>query len=832
VDYGFKLADIPKFYIEAKSFREDLNNLEFINQAINYAWLKSVTWAVLTNFEGLKVFNAEWESRNPRDKIYIDLKWDEFIEKFDRIWLLSKDSFLNNELNKEAEEYGKKIRKTPVTPVMKQIFNDLMTWRENLTKNIMGYDSNRKIVKTEEELDEAVQRIIDRLIFIRVCEDRGIEKIILQSKLREWIDSHGKHLIDILNGVFREFDKGYNSKLFAPHPSEDLKIDDGILAGIINNLYESSDKVFKYDFSVIDADVLGNIYEEYLGYVLRKSEKRTKIKENHAYRKGMGIYYTPTFVVDYIVKNTIGKLLERLNPKEIENIKILDLTCGSGSFLLKAFDLLNNYHKSKNELDFLRKIKILTTNIYGVDLDPKAIEIAQLNLLLKTLERRRLLPKLQENLKIGNSFIDDPKLSNKYFKWEEKFKDGFNVIIGNPPYVHQKGKKGEPKISFEEREYYRKHYTTIYSKDVKTRGGIKINVFVPYVERSLSILKNNGLMGFIVHKNILKVESYKILRKFILDNCCIIKIVDFGSQAFEEITGETVIIILQKEKDAKKRNENTIEVVSDFKTKDDFLFGKYNVNKIKQKLFYDIPDNIFAIYINENLTRLHNKTKQNSEKLGTITKIISFGLDTINNKQYVSANRLDEKYKPCLMGRNIGRYAIKDSKFVLYDKKVLSRIGDENAFNSDEKLVMQRIGSGLITAYDNKKHYCFNSTNMILKKDKNYNLKYILALLNSKLINFYYRATFTSFANVTVNATQGYLSEIPIKIPSPKQQKEIIELVDRILDLNQQLQKINPKSDRGIKLQEEINRIDKQIDQKVYDIYGLTEKEIKIVESS
>ena len=190
-------------------------------------------------------------------------------------------------------------------------------------------------------------------------------------------------------------------------------------------------------------------------------------------------------------------------------------------------------------------------NIFGVDLDPKAVEIAQLNLLLKIAQKGERLPTLRNNIKNGNSFISDKEFSNRPFIWKEEFpeilNDGFDIIIGIPPYVHQKGEKDNPMINFKEREYYRERYESVLERGGKTRGGVKLNLFVPYVERSIKLLKIDGRLGFIVHKNILKVESYKFLRKFILNNCCIEKIVDLGGGVFKEVTGETIIMILKKE---------------------------------------------------------------------------------------------------------------------------------------------------------------------------------------------------------------------------------------------------------------------------------------------
>jgi len=352
-------------------------------------------------------------------------------------------------LDKEAELYGKKSKKIPVD---KQLLADFTRFREMLSKDITKLNLDKGL--TEEELDESVQRILDRLIFIRNCEDRELEARKLMPALREW-ESRGRkgQLLKQLRAAFNYFDEQYNSKLFQEHLCDSLEISDNVLNEVVYGLYQTKDKAVYYDFSAIEADVLGNIYEQYLGHILRKTAKRAKVTESRARRKEHGIYYTPPYIVDYIVRNTLGDLLKRRRPNEIEKIRVLDPACGSGSFLIKSFDILNEYWKEKDkdyaqaQLDttgqgttFTRKTKILQNNIFGVDLDKQAVEIAQLNLLLKIAEKGHRLPLLQQNIKCGNSLIDDEEIGgDKAFEWGEQFKQimddgGFDVVVGNPPY--------------------------------------------------------------------------------------------------------------------------------------------------------------------------------------------------------------------------------------------------------------------------------------------------------------------------------------------------------------------------------------------------------------
>ncbi|MFQ5886456.1 MAG: N-6 DNA methylase, partial [Anaerolineae bacterium] len=436
VDYAFRIEGIPKLFLEAKPLKADLDNPEYAWQAINYAWTKGVTWAVLTDFEGLKVFNAEWKERDLRRNIVKDIRYEEYVDRFDELWLLSREAMKKGLLDREAEKWGKISKKRPVG---EQLFEDLIKWRWELRRHLEPY--NRDYSKAE--IDEAVQRILDRLIFIRTAEDRELEpQRLLLSLVREWEEAGGKDdLIRRLNKLFRDFDEGYDSRLFERHFCEKLDCEPLPFVKTIRGLYQTPDTITEYDFNAIDADVLGGIYEQYLGYAQGLAEEEAAAKKMR--RKKRGIYYTPKFVVRYIVENTVGRLLQERSHDQIRKLRILDPACGSGSFLIEAFDALDEYHESvasgfsltgnrrpegrryeeEGFFDFARRLQILKENIYGVDLDPQAVEIAQLNLLLKTLHRRELLPNLDPNIRCGNSLISGlPIELSQYFgaDWEEE----------------------------------------------------------------------------------------------------------------------------------------------------------------------------------------------------------------------------------------------------------------------------------------------------------------------------------------------------------------------------------------------------------------------------
>jgi hypothetical protein len=273
VDWAFRIDGIPKFFLEAKALKVDLDVGKWAEQAINYAWNKGVTWAALTDFEGIKIFNADVSTRDLRESLFFELKVDEYLDRFDQLWLLSKETFKEGLLDKEAEKWGKKVKRTPVN---EKLFQDLMQWRLNLTK---GFHKENNL--NPDELDEGVQRILDRLIFIRTAEDRGIEPNILLPLLRQHDDR--KPLIKSLSKIFRDFDDGYNSKLFEPHYSETWQIDNETLKTVIDGLYDSDG--YRYDFSAISADVLGGIYEQYLGHILKQAKKRASVQKEHSIQR-------------------------------------------------------------------------------------------------------------------------------------------------------------------------------------------------------------------------------------------------------------------------------------------------------------------------------------------------------------------------------------------------------------------------------------------------------------------------------------------------------------------------------------------------------------------
>ncbi len=537
-DYLIKIGNQNKLVVEAKKTNVRLEEKEG-KQAVSYAHHKNIKFSVLTNFKQIRVYHALSNIKNidrnllKDDKGYLWLDCENFIKDFDRLWLLSRESFEKEEINKLLDNVDRKL----IKPIDESILTDLLQYREWLSKDL----KNKRTYLEDSQIDEVVQILIDRLIFMRSVEDRGLEEEdFLLKKIDDVQNGRtDKNLWALLLIQFKIFDKEYNSKLFAEGILEkEGFFDEKSLIKVIKGLYYGTqDHQERYRFDDLPVDLLGNIYEQYLGVVLRGTEKRVRLDLVSGKRKKMGIYYTPKYIVDYILDNTLVKYAKNRTLDEILDIKILDCACGSGSFLLDAFEelkkiieeRLKNGEKSKKwdsfkdfkgRLSLGQKATILLNCIYGVDLDEKAVELTQLNLLLKILEeetretRRRILPNMKDNIKNGNSLISDSRF-DKAFNWNAQFpsikEGGFDIVIGNPPYVRNTELSSKDKLFFNE---------TFFSSYKQ------YDIYVLFFELGLKLLKERGKLGFITSNKFVASDYGMKIREFILNEAKIRKIID------------------------------------------------------------------------------------------------------------------------------------------------------------------------------------------------------------------------------------------------------------------------------------------------------------------
>ena len=843
VDYSFHLNNITKFFLEAKKIEVDLREERWAEQAVMYAWHKSVPWAILTDFESLKVFNAEWDEPNIERSIIFEIPYKNYLTD-ERLWLLSKQSMENGELDKYAAENFQKPKREPVD---KQLSADLVRWREILFENFKGYNEEKRL--TDKQLAEAVQRMLDRLIFIRTTEDKGIENKYLQELERNYRENKkGFILTEELKKLFKNYDDWYNSKLFQNHICDVLEYEDSFLADIIKELYKNK-KGARYDFASINADVLGSIYEQYLGQIQREDGKEKKSSK----RKSQGIYYTPRYIVDYIVQNTLGEVLKNKPAHEAMKIKVLDPACGSGSFLIKAFEVLDEHikqewHQKGNDstINYARKLPILTSSIYGVDLDVEAVEIAQLNLLLKTLEGRERLPNLMHNIECGNSLISGTEAElkkyfgenwkdKKPFNWKEKFEDvfkqgGFDVIIGNPPYIDS-----------EEMVKKDKNFR-LYCSDIYESAAGNWDIFCIFLQRGLDLIKNGGYLGMIIPNKLLSADyAFKI--REIIKRYSIVSINDYSNISVFSASVYPIVILIKKQKP-----ELDHQILINLFEENDGLVKLDKQNKINQSILDSYKNSWSPIFNYSKNTNFVNEISLKSKPLKEFCDI--HGAATVAEayklKEILKNLDKEKSYFKFINTGTIDRYVqLWDKGKTQYIKSSYLKpivIKDSlkeffsNRYNDSvkEKIIVAGMTKKIESFLDNKGEFLAGKSTTIIETKK-INLKFIIGILNSKLLTFIYKNIFKSLslAGGFLRIGTPQIKELPIIIPNETFIKNFVVKINRIIGLNKELQKLDPILDEEEykELKSEIDKTDKEIDSEVYKLYGLTEEEINIVEN-
>jgi predicted type IV restriction endonuclease/tRNA1(Val) A37 N6-methylase TrmN6 len=848
-DYLLRNENKGALVIEAKKTSVSLLEEEG-RQAVSYAYHQQIKFAVLTNFKSLRVYHALSKIKNINKNLlkvnnnYFILDYTEFLDKFDIVWLLSKESFEKGEINKLLSLKDERINK----PIDKSILEDLLQSRKWLSTEL----KSKKPYLEKEVIDEIVQILIDRLIFIRSVEDRKLENenflLGLDSDVRQ--QRVKLQLFPYLIETFEEFNKKYDSKLFEKGLLEkEGAFSDEVLHKVIKALYfGDNEDESKYMFDIIPGDLFGNIYEQYLGTILAETEKRVKLEGGTGKRKKMGIYYTPSYIVDYIVKNTVGEYIKNKTIDEILEVNIVDPACGSGSFLIRAFkevcDKIEELLKDKqfsgrwsdfksynNRLTFSQKVSILKNCIYGVDLDEKAVELARLNLMLKTLEgegpdtKSARLPELVQ-IKCGNSLIDDSKISERAFNWHAQFPDvfkngGFDVVIGNPPYVNN--------ITLPEKD--KKFYSEKYSSAIE-----QFDLYILFFEKGEKILKENGVLGFITPNKFFIAKYGKEIRRFLLEEVKITKLIDVSNlTVFKEASTYPVITLTKKS----KKGVGIIEIGLNITSESNFFNKNYITTKIDQDKFSKMKDFVFEIHVQMGDSEIFDKISKDSLPLSEVLDVKK-GIETggdkdfvISAKEIINIKPTDKKFLVNLIAsRDINKYFIDWSgKEIIYDVNRLKGPRNKGIFE-EEKLVTCRTVKQLSFAYDAEKRYLTDTCQILLLNNDKFNLKFVLAILNSKLINFFYGKKFESshMRGGYFRCFKQYLDQIPIRLPSPSQEKHIVSLVDQMLELQKKYHNEKIQGNEKERLKQQIDNVDYEIDQEVYKLYELTSEEIKIVE--
>ena len=879
-DYCFRIGGTRKFFLEAKKPSVDVGEeTSAAYQLRRYAWSAKLPLSILSDFEEFAVYDCRIKPNKTDSaataRVFI-CSFRDYQEKWDWISsIFSKDAVLKGSFDKYAET-NKAKRGT--AEVDDDFLATIENWRSELARILALRNSNL----SQREINFAVQRIIDRIIFLRISEDRGIENYGRLLAL-----TNGPNIYRRLCEIFEDADAKYNSGLFyfkgekGRHEPPDeltlgLEVDDKLLRDLLKGLYYPESP---YEFTVISSDILGHVYEQFLGKVIRLTAGHHAVVEaKPEVKKAGGVYYTPKYIVDYIVRQTVGKLVENKTPKQVAKLRVIDPACGSGSFLINAYQYLLEWHRdwyiahkpeswakgrdpvlvqttSGWKLTIAERKRILLENIYGVDIDPQAVEVTKLSLLLKVLEgeseqtiqpflrlfQQRALPDLGANIKCGNSLIgpdfysqkelplfsDEDRLRINVFDWDTEFPEimktgGFDAVIGNPPFGAT--------IIASEAQYLR----VVFGDESQSRDTYEL-----FLLKASKLLNPIGRLAMIVPASYLTGDKYQMSRRFLLSSLSPLVAYAMPFDVFKDAYIDTAIVVLAHSLVSK----NCLI----------YYFPK------KERL-YSIPEGIGK------LVPIHNIRKDPINRLSSalsletapiLSKLIKAstkfgdrfdiqrGVQPYSRKKHSeeqiakrflhAESRRNKEYLPELQGNELSRYWIEPERvsFIRYCEDIASN--RPIRMFQGERIVLRRLLTRKFRLQASVTSETMITTDNVLNvvpKIPQADVSFALGLLNSRLISWLYVNTSMvaqkdDFPQVHISA----LASLPIPKIDKNRSNQVDRLVMQMLNLQKQLRRANTPYEKEV-IQHQITATDKNIDQIVYGIYGLNTEEIRAVEEA
>jgi hypothetical protein len=891
-DYTFRVGPVPKFYAEAKKCGVNIGaDPAPAYQLRRYGWSGKVALSVLTDFEELGVYDCTMRPR-PSDKASRAriqyFQFDQYPDRWRELWdVFSREAVWSGAF----DQYAKSKRNRGTSEVDVEFLKEIEGWREALARDI----ALRNKDLSSDDLNAAVQLTIDRVVFLRMAEDRGLEPYAQLLKLCERPGIYPRFMAELC----RRADQKYNSGLFhfqkESGVSEDpdritpkLTVDDKVFKPILENLYFEHGS--PYHFGVLPVEILGTVYERFLGKVIRlTASHQAKLDEKPEVRKAGGVYYTPAYIVDYIVKHTVGQQVEGRSPAQLAGsagvpagssgrrdggatFRVLDMACGSGSFLLGAYQCLLDYclkwyieHKPETckkavykdprtggwRLTIEEKKRIRTTHIFGVDIDAQAVEVSKLSLLLKVLEGEtdqslslsqlpfsdRALPNLADNIKCGNSVIGPDYFTGKPiadaeemrrvnpFDWKQGFPDamkagGFDCVIGNPPYLYSAAQ--------ERPEYFSARYSL---------GQYQTDYYVYFIERALDLCRKGGRHAFIVSDAWLNSEYFSKLRNHLLANHRICSLSAFSYPVFKQATLENSIYVVEK-----AAPPEPFPVI---------LFvgpqSQSNINML------DPAECIRTGLINPRQSKsaalVLAKMEEASVALGALVRmnrgIHAYRTDGYGKSRYRSGPQterdktersyhagrpLDKTYLPELCGKDVFRCWHSQADEYLSYGDWLAEPRTPDFFLKPKIVVRKILGSKLSGTFLATPFAVDQSLYVLISEEGDVDsLKSVLGILLSGVGAWYIRAKHAIYDVLYPWYTKKQLAEFPIPKSAVPSHAPLVRLVDSMLSLHKELAAANSAAQKGI-IRRQIVATDAEIDRLVYDLYDLTAEEVAIVE--
>lgn len=883
-DYAFRLDGRRKFFVEAKkpaiNLRDDAKSAF---QLRRYGWSAKLPISVVTNFAQLAVYDCRVkpdQHDNPAAARLLLLDHTDYLARWDDIdRFLSFEAVLAGFL--DAFAVAPAMQKGVAT-VDDAFLKDIEHWRDILAQDISARNSDL----TQRQLNFSVQMTIDRIIFLRICEDRGIEPYGRLQSIAVSGDVYSN-----LCQLFHLADDRYNSGLFHFRSERDrleapddltphLAVGDEALKAVVTGLYYPDSP---YEFSVLPADILGQVYEQFLGKVIRlTAEHQAVVEEKPEVRKAGGVYYTPTYIVDYIVKQTVGPLVDGKSPKQAAALRIVDPACGSGSFLIAAYQFLLDWYRDRYieegvtkhrkelvqdasdtwKLTTAERKRILLQHIYGVDIDTQAVEVTKLSLLLKVLEgeseqnltqqivmfHERALPDLSGNIRCGNALIgsdfyqgeqlslfdDELRYRVNAFDWRTEFpaafmdtSPGFDAVIGNPPYGYM--------IPAPEQAYFLRRFGhQDYQQDL----------YLLFLERYNDLLREGGLLGVIVSNTWLQSITLRSIRQHLASRYVWLRILHLPEKVFKA-TVDTHVLIWQKATGPSIVAGNVeVDIRRNGTIVPWHALPRAEIPRDGE------PINIVAPI---DVQRLVRRIRSTSEPLSAYCDVYNgvkpFEIGKGNPPQTGEIQRLkpyvrtgpqpDATWSPLLRGSHIHRYdLVWDHDYWIQYGTWLAAPRDPAIFTAPDKIMVRQTGDSIIATHVADGFIARNNVHILLPRDHNVGLNYVLGIMNSRLMDFVYTVMNPEKGEALAEVKKQHVELLPIHRVNASdpldvaRHDRVVALVDLMLTLYEHAHSDKQTAHESVALQRQISATNEQLDRLVYALYGLTDEEIALVEGA